>query len=44
MNADGTYPREQSDLISPLVCNIGYRNTSADERVDDNCCEWLEKG
>ena len=38
MNPDQTAPKGVDSIWVNIVCNIGYQNTKADERKDDDCC------
>ena len=31
-------------ILVHIICNIGYQSTQADERADNNCHEWQDKG
>ena len=44
MNPDQTAPIGSSLIWVHVVCNIGYKITSADEIADDSHCEWQQQG
>ena len=43
VDPDQTVPKEQSDL-GPHCLQIWLLKSQADDKADDNCCDWQFKG